>query len=457
MKRREFIESVGLGVASGFITAAVPGLVHGQTNTGKSSGNVKPFPKIVHHGQALGKPAKTPEGTKNIVSYELGEILQLDRTHCLLMASMDEQGGPDLCVGNDGFVFEKLSDIKAENAIPLNRVETNYKRKDGKGEGFLAKYPLTGGFIPLDARLENGRPHPGAGTGILVSECLAFSFDRSGPVNANADYNSWEGIVEIIQVKWTGEKLLITDVQKARNWLGRRPTDDPLSQFCPIGESLVAPFRFEDNHEHAVHFNFDGKAWTPTKIGPPFEVNVEEKEPSIQGQGNEYFIAERGEKNRVYVSNDGLNFKLFLELKGEHNGPFIINEGLDGNLYLACNGNEGWYRNPLLIYPKEGNDFGKGIILHDQDGVRSDKGDKLPFIDHARGSNVLLEGRWRHLICYRVCDLKERTLYGFQSDFVKKVHGGKGPIPKRATSGLYIAELMYDKITTKPFFGDHST
>jgi len=79
------------------------------------------FHKIVHHGLILGKSAKKPEGTKGIVAYELGNIFQLDRTHCLLVASMDEQGGPDLCVGNDGYIFEKLSDIKPEKAIPLNR------------------------------------------------------------------------------------------------------------------------------------------------------------------------------------------------------------------------------------------------------------------------------------------------------------------------------------------------
>jgi len=63
----------------------------------------------------------------------------------------------------------------------------------------------------------------------------------------------------------------------------------------------------------------------------------------------------------------------------------------------------------------------------------------------------LLEGKWRHLICYRVCDLKERTLYGFQERVVKKIHGDTGPTPKRASSGLYFADVMYEQITNKPF------
>lgn len=457
MKRREFIGSVGAGVASGFLTAMVPGLLaHGQTTTGKPSGKGVPFPKIVHHGQVLGKPAKKPEGTQNPVSYELGEILQLDRTHCLLLASMDEQGGPDLCVGNDAFVFEKFSDIKAENAIPINRVETNYKLKESKGVGFLAKYPLTGTFVPLGAKLENGKPHPGAGTGILVSECLAFSFDRTDPVNANADYNSWETVVEVIQLKWTGEKLLITDVSKAHDWLGHTPKDDPLSMFWPIGEGFIAPFRLEDGHHHVVRFDWNGKAWAPSKIGPNYEVKPEEKEPSIARQGDDYFILSRGDRNRLYSSKDGLDYKFLFNLNEQQDAPIVLNQGLDGSLYMAGNGNRGWFRNPLYAYPKEGDSFGDGVVLHDQDGIHAENPKKLPFVDHARGNNVFFEGRWRHLVCYRVCDLKERTLYGFQSRVLTRIHGDTGPIPKRASSGLYIAELMYDKVTSKPFFGDHS-
>src|SRR5262249_54086761 len=60
--------------------------------------------RIIHHGRLLARPAIQPEGTSREVAYELGHVLQLDRDHCLVVASMDEQGGGDLCVGNDAFV-----------------------------------------------------------------------------------------------------------------------------------------------------------------------------------------------------------------------------------------------------------------------------------------------------------------------------------------------------------------
>jgi hypothetical protein len=102
----------------------------------------------------------------------------------------------------------------------------------------------------------------------------------------------------------------------------------------------------------------------------------------------------------------------------------------------------------------EGASFGSPMIVHDQGGVRDDKGERIPFIDHGVGVNVFLESRWRHLLFYRVCDLKERTFYGFQKEVSKMVHGEKNPIPKLATSGLYAVELLYDKTTVSPWTFD---
>src|SRR5262245_58681209 len=68
--------------------------------------------RVVPRGMLLHAPSTQPACSKLPTSYELGVCFQLDRDHCLLVSNLDEQGGPDLCVGNDAFVFEKLSDIK---------------------------------------------------------------------------------------------------------------------------------------------------------------------------------------------------------------------------------------------------------------------------------------------------------------------------------------------------------
>jgi hypothetical protein len=154
---------------------------------------------------------------------------------------------------------------------------------------------------------------------------------------------------------------------------------------------------------------------------------------------------------RLYRSQDGLNYELFLEYSA-HTVPQPMSCGLDGNLYLATNpfpGPDGaWLRNPLVLRPFEGDHFGDGIIVHDVDGIRTQTGDQIPFVDHATGTSVYLEGRWRHFLCYRVCDLRERTPHSFQKE-LKDMLGQ--PRPRSDKDGLYVTEIEYDNVTHTPF------
>ena len=102
------LTSISLGLAT---TQA-----NGPTTT-QSSGPIAGIKQVIPWGMLLHAPATQPTCSKFPTSYELGACFQLDDTHCLLVTNLDEQGGPDLCVGNDAFVFEKLSDIRPEKAI----------------------------------------------------------------------------------------------------------------------------------------------------------------------------------------------------------------------------------------------------------------------------------------------------------------------------------------------------
>lgn len=112
--------------------------------------------QVIPRGMLLHVPAEQPACSKLPTSYELGSCFQLDDTHCLLVSNLDEQGGPDLCVGNDAFVFEKFSDIKPEKAIIINRAEPEYVGPGQTKISFLAKYPVSGFFVLLGASLPDG-------------------------------------------------------------------------------------------------------------------------------------------------------------------------------------------------------------------------------------------------------------------------------------------------------------
>ena len=86
-----------------------------------------------------------------------------------------------------------------------------------------------------------------------------------------------------------------------------------------------------------------------------------------------------------------------------------MNQGLDGSLYLATNTGPGMLRNPLLAYALQGVKFIDPVIIHDKKKWGTIRVRKFHF-DHGVATNVFLNGRWRHLICYRVCDLRKPTV-----------------------------------------------
>jgi hypothetical protein len=414
--------------------------------------------KIIPHGKILERPTRQPEGTKNSVSYILGKCFQLDRTHCLLVANMEEQGGHDMCVGNDGFIFEKLSDIKPESAIFLNRPDENYKLKRKENYAWLAKFPAMGGFVPLGAKMENGKPHPAAGTGVLVSQGITYHSDRT-----ITDQDS-EIIMEIVQLRWNGKTLTIKQKSLMDEALGFKLFGVPLSNFCPQGATLLSPFT-TDKGTVVFRWEFDGEIWRITESGKPFVCNAKrdlshgrvipigEFEPSLQRQGDHYIAYTRGNDpiGRVYISTDGMNFEQLFEKKN-NTVPQALSQGLDESLYLATNPNWDMLRNPLVIYPMEDKSFGQPILIHDEGGIRDTKGDKIPFIDHGVGVNLYIEGRWRHLLWYRVCDLKERTMDSSMTEAIgEEIYGPNGGPKQSMTGGLYLAEIEYDQVTNVSF------
>src|SRR5215218_2523145 len=70
-----------------------------ESTTTQTSERVAGIKKVIPRGMLLHAPATQPACSKLPTSYELGACFQLDDSHCLLVSSLDEQGGPDLCIG----------------------------------------------------------------------------------------------------------------------------------------------------------------------------------------------------------------------------------------------------------------------------------------------------------------------------------------------------------------------
>ena len=137
----------------------------------------------------------------------------------------------------------------------------------------------------------------------------------------------------------------------------------------------------------------------------------------------------------MYRSADGLHYHPQFD-HWNHTVPQSLNQGLDGSLYLATNRGPGMLRNPLVAFALRGQTFVDPIIVHDEKQIGDDKGNEVPFCDHAMAANIHLGGRWRHFLTYRVCDLRETN--------------GQGAPPTPQT-GLYLAEFEYGSVTHVPF------
>ena len=408
------------------------------------------FRRMLRHGRVLDHPTTQPVGTDKPASYEIGKIFQLDQETALLVASLREQGGHDFEIGNDGFIFRKLSEIVPARAFPINRLETNYTTRAGQ-EAVLAKYGVNGIIIPLGAKLENGAPHPAAGTGFLLSTVLSFTPDRA-EVTPNSDQ-----FVELYQVRWDGEELQV----KKDTWPEPYAATLINVGFNSMvkGETVLCPV-VSDLGIEVLLFEFKAGRWQPTasggnftvtrktakigleKVGPSgkkFALVRGEIEPSMVRLTDGYLIYTRGAdtdpKGRFYWSQDGLHY-YFKSDHWNHTVPQKLNQGLDGSLYLTTNTGPGWLRNPLYAFALRGLSFVDPVIVHDEKKLRDVKGKEVPFCDHGVGANIFLNGRWRHLLTYRVLDLRETN--------------GEGAPPTPQT-GLYMAEFEYDTVTQVPF------
>ncbi len=410
------------------------------------------FTRMLRHGRLLDRPVTQPVGTDKPASYEIGKLFQLDRDTALVVAAMREQGGHDFEIGNDGFIIRSLAEITPVRAIPINRLDPNYTTRAGE-KAVLAKYPVNGAIIPLSAKLEDGTPHPAAGTGFLFSTVLSFTPDRA-EITPTPDQ-----FVELMQVRWDGTTLKIERDTLPPEYAARLLNVG--FNTLPQDRGVLCPVVSTDGIE-VLRFDYRDGRWQPVASGGAFstlkktaklELEAPKKnapptakrfanvggeiEPSLVKTADGYLVHTRGSdpRGRVYRSGDGLRY-VFQYDHWNHTVPQTLNAGLDGSLYVATNRGPGWLRNPLVAFAVHGQSLVDPVIIHDEKQIGDDKGAEVPFCDHPMGANVFLNGRWRHLLLYRVCDLRETN--------------GQGAPPTPQT-GLYLAEFEYSNVTYTPF------
>jgi len=372
---------------------------------------------------------------------------------------MEEQGGPDLCVGGDGYVFRKLTDIKPENAIVISRGIPGFTDPLTGEECYLISGGTHGGMIPLGEKLPDGSPHPLGGKGFLMTTYRAYLADKSDYLPGGSEIFlkrdiEWDGVDltlgeleildfgEITYMVHTGMNFTRYGADDFIMCISTHPSSSKpeLDEHTPLMDGSAGSF--------TAVIGYDGGSWKLKETGTIFAEGLDSTEACIRPYNGGYMVSVRCSAVPVvalYFSKDGLLFEKLFET-WNHTVPRMLNQGLDGSLYLATNTGPEWLRNPLMCYPWNSAGFDLPFAAHDENGIHDcNAPDSIPFVDHGIAYNVTLEGRRRHFLTYRVCDLVERTAYSFQGSLKELISQKGGPIPLRDTTGMYIAEFEYNE------------
>jgi hypothetical protein len=193
---------------------------HGMTQaTGEVKRDATPLPdwsglRFDCRGPLLHEPLKQEAG--ETVAYGTGIHYQVSPTQVALIINrrMTHVAVTDFENGYDGLVFERLEEIRPERAYPLARNTKGVHPRSGAALTLVHHSPQ-GGFVPLGAKLADGRPHPHAGTGFGLGTIHGYPADNSvSGAHVAADLVSY---FHLTQWVFDGERLVAASVEAVKH------------------------------------------------------------------------------------------------------------------------------------------------------------------------------------------------------------------------------------------------
>jgi len=362
-------------------------------------------------------PPNVPPGEAR--RYGLGTPFQVGPRTAGIFCNLRVEGVAvgDFEDGTDAILFDDVSDIRADRAIPVTRNERVVDPETGERR-IIVKYTVGCGFVPLGAKRADGSAHPHAGTGF--SFCAALSF----PMNADGyfDWNSgFKWYTEVSQFIYDGKTLRVlrTELRTDKHPLKVLGTEwtimDPgLTTAIPDGEALLVPVRAVRAGLWAcgvARWVRRYGLWRPVSFLPVTEAGGPWTEPSLirDTDGSLLFSArgygEASTTIRVWRSADaGATWQQIIDAPQTRNeAPIVLNQAADGTPYMAGN-LLGHGREVLCIWPLNADRSGlqEHIIIRD---APAEFGASPAgwHVDHPNAVTLrLADGQWHNVLAYRV-------------------------------------------------------
>jgi hypothetical protein len=138
--------------------------------------------KVTRGGRDFLRPNDTPAGKTWL--YQISLPFQVDRDKAAAFCNVREGlvKGVDFECGVDVILFNNLSNLNSDDAVIVtrNQEEPNPHSIPSGKSSVVVKYPALGGFVPLEAKRNDGAPHPHAGTGFGINQAIARKVDDPG-------------------------------------------------------------------------------------------------------------------------------------------------------------------------------------------------------------------------------------------------------------------------------------
>ncbi len=160
----------------------------------------------------LTKPVDSERLWKTV--YGVGMPFQVSPTQAAVVVNRRIFGvaAVDFEDGGDLLVFDSLEHLTTAAAVPLSRTEGETESATGQSLAMVS-YLSLGGFVPLGARLNDGSPHPAAGTGFALSTHIGYPQDpATGRIlRPSGEVSAYQ---QIIQLRYDGQTVRVTGRRK---------------------------------------------------------------------------------------------------------------------------------------------------------------------------------------------------------------------------------------------------
>ena len=323
----------------------------------------------------------------------------------------------DFVNGSDVILFDDLSDIRSDNAIPLSRSETGESSVKVKGT-------VVGGFIPFGAKREDGSPHPHAGTGFGQNYARLLSLDQDGHYDYRKDTERW---LESYQFASNGKEFRVLEKERVEletllpkwNLLGLG-----LTNAIPDANDLLLGMtakRDDAGVSGVARWRRGADGWRPISFVPVTGEETGWGEPSLvrDVDGSLLFSARNPDDPKLGIAFDVAVWRstdsgetwerIICRRKCRARSPISINRAADGTPYIAANLPAVCRTREVLgLWPlnTDRTDLEEVLIARD---CRAEFG-LAPSgswwrVDHPRSTVLrLADGAWHNVLLYQIAD-----------------------------------------------------